>query len=135
MMGLFRRQTVIDQLLYPELLGGLFFLNAPQIFQKPWALVKNVIDPATRQKIFMLGGPKSYEPIFKAGFPPETLPDIWGGLDKGHHISVVDNPRTEMFERMYHYTVQQAELVGHKGYAKLRMRTLLPVKLLARKCE
>uniref|UniRef100_A0A7S3PNF9 CRAL-TRIO domain-containing protein n=1 Tax=Aplanochytrium stocchinoi TaxID=215587 RepID=A0A7S3PNF9_9STRA len=127
MIGLFRRTTVIDQLLYPELLGGLFFLNAPQVFQKPWALVKHVIDPKTRTKIFMLGGEKSYKAILDKGFPKETLPVLWGGTDSGHHISEFENPRPEVFEKMYKYTLDNA---AAKNYADLRKNALKVEKIL-----
>ena len=124
MIGIFTRQARIDQLLYPELLGGLFFLNAPQIFQKPWSLVKGFIDPATRKKIFMLGGSKSYTPILEAGFPAETLPSYWGGTDTGHHVSEKDNPKPEVLEKIYNHCLSLAEKSGIKQYPDLRKSPL-----------
>eukprot|EP00510_Aplanochytrium_minuta_P004095 CAMPEP_0184025558 /NCGR_PEP_ID=MMETSP0954-20121128/12906_1 /TAXON_ID=627963 /ORGANISM="Aplanochytrium sp, Strain PBS07" /LENGTH=441 /DNA_ID=CAMNT_0026309413 /DNA_START=85 /DNA_END=1410 /DNA_ORIENTATION=+ len=132
MIGLFKRTTIIDQLLYPELLGGLFFINSPQIFYKPWGLLSYIIDPETRKKIFLLGGEKSYKPILEKGFPKETLPRVWGGTNDKLEITDIENPKAVVFEKMHEYTVRNERA---KDYSNLRTTPLEPVKISARKEE
>ena len=41
----------IDQLLFPDLLGNMYFINAPSVFTTLWQAMGSLITPGTRQKI------------------------------------------------------------------------------------
>jgi len=36
---------------YPELMGAMYYINAPMMFRGVWAILKNFLDEKTRAKI------------------------------------------------------------------------------------
>ena len=52
----------IGQDYYPEMMGGMFIINAPMAFTAIWAVIKGWIDEKTRNKVAILGGEKKYMP-------------------------------------------------------------------------
>jgi len=99
-MSLFKKQAMIDSILYPELLDSLFFLNSPAVFRAPWNVIEGFIDPETAKKVFVVGKPSTWEPVLKVLFPKEKLPDFLGGSLEGNHVSTFNMPSTVMFDRI-----------------------------------
>jgi len=67
----------IDQNYYPERLYKFFMINAPWYFRATWKLVKNFIDPLTRQKIEIMG--TDYKEKLLEFIDAENLPVMYGG--------------------------------------------------------
>jgi hypothetical protein len=65
---------------YPELLGVMYIINAPFIFQGIWSVIKPLIDPNTRRKIHIVG--KNYRDYFKPHLDVDALPVFLGGKCK-----------------------------------------------------
>jgi hypothetical protein len=105
-----KAQTKLDSLLYPEMLGQLFFINAPKLFEKVWELLSSWIDDRTRNKIQILAGPSVDN--MKENVPDEALPEIMGGTLQGNIVSNRDNPVTPFYEEMDAYIAAQAALAS-----------------------
>ena len=54
--GLIQLASKIGQDNYPEIMGGMFMVNAPMIFTGVWAVCKGFLDEKTRNKIKIFGG-------------------------------------------------------------------------------
>lgn len=67
----------IGQNHYPETMGFMFIINAPYLFSTVWSLVKPWLDPATQEKIHILG--KNYKTELLKYIPPQNLPKNLGG--------------------------------------------------------
>lgn len=50
---------------YPEVSTGLYIINAPIIFRAAWKVVSPLLNPVTRDKCKIFGGPASYGPAFE----------------------------------------------------------------------
>jgi phosphatidylinositol/phosphatidylcholine transfer protein len=62
---------------YPEMLGNLYIINAPWLFKSLWAIVKPWLEPATLEKITVLGA--DYATVLRERIDPNDLPDWAGG--------------------------------------------------------
>ena len=62
---------------YPELLGRMYIVNAPYVFQGIWSVIKPWIDPNTRKKIFILG--KNFHDTLAEDLDVDQLPVFLGG--------------------------------------------------------
>jgi 3-methyladenine DNA glycosylase AlkC len=69
----------VDQGQYPETLGRIYIINTPSAFPLVWRVVKPWLDPIVTSKIFILGGPKDYEPALIDFIGKENLPINYGG--------------------------------------------------------
>lgn len=67
----------IGQNHYPETMGHMFIINAPYLFATVWSLIKPWLDPATQEKIHILG--KGYKDELVKYIPAENLPKNLGG--------------------------------------------------------
>jgi len=76
-MRLFRETLRIDQQYYPERLFRLFIINAPWLFSSVWALIKNWLDPVTKQKVEVLGS--NYSNRLLEMIDADSLPVEFGG--------------------------------------------------------
>eukprot|EP00470_Lotharella_oceanica_P005165 CAMPEP_0170176132 /NCGR_PEP_ID=MMETSP0040_2-20121228/9078_1 /TAXON_ID=641309 /ORGANISM="Lotharella oceanica, Strain CCMP622" /LENGTH=164 /DNA_ID=CAMNT_0010418359 /DNA_START=101 /DNA_END=595 /DNA_ORIENTATION=- len=72
---------------YPETVEKLFIINAPFLFTTAWNMLSPFIHPATLQKIQILGGPKSYQPLFKSLGLHFVNPDIIENLEASRNLS------------------------------------------------
>ena len=50
---------------FPEASAGFYMINSPAIVRGGWVIVKALLDADTLSKCKVLGGPSSYEPLFK----------------------------------------------------------------------
>lgn len=67
----------IGQYYYPETMGRFYIINSPYIFTTVWAVIKNWLDPVTRDKIQILGS--NYIGELAKQIPLEQIPSIVGG--------------------------------------------------------
>lgn len=109
--------------------GGFFWINSPLYFQKPFQVISSVLDPETRKKIFVLGGPDSYQQILDYAFAKEDLPIMWGGKLEGNHISNLDNPRTPFFDAVQAHCEKVVRAKDSKYCTNHRKNVLKSVKL------
>eukprot|EP01023_Acetabularia_acetabulum_P043578 TRINITY_DN4355_c0_g1_i1.p1 TRINITY_DN4355_c0_g1~~TRINITY_DN4355_c0_g1_i1.p1 ORF type:complete len:313 (-),score=26.03 TRINITY_DN4355_c0_g1_i1:196-1134(-) len=72
-----RKITKIDSSYYPEHLGQMFIINTPAVFKTMWRVVEPWLDPATRQKIRVLG--KNYLEDLQEIISIDDIPDFLGG--------------------------------------------------------
>lgn len=72
-----KRTSHIGQNYYPERMGKLYIINAPWGFSTVWKFISKFLDPATVQKISILGS--NYEKALLDQIPPENLPTRFGG--------------------------------------------------------
>lgn len=78
-LALTRAIADVDQGQYPETLGRIYVLNAPSAFPYVYGMIKPWLDPVVTAKIFVLGGPKEYEPVLIDFIGKENLPTSYGG--------------------------------------------------------
>ena len=84
-MGMFKEKSReflkipmgITQDNYPEIMQGLYIVNAPFVFKAIWAIVKGFLAEETKKKIKILGG-KFHKELFKV-VDPSNVPAILGG--------------------------------------------------------
>ena len=70
---------------YPDSLWSLWLINTPMVFKLIWSALSPGIDPASKAKIRMKGGPADYLPeMERCGIPPSAVPRELGG----EHIRV-----------------------------------------------
>jgi CRAL/TRIO domain len=62
---------------YPERLSRVFMCNSPLIFRAVWKVVRPMLDPATADKVSMLGG--KYEAQLNEVVDPGVMPKTLGG--------------------------------------------------------
>eukprot|EP01006_Ploeotia_vitrea_P011780 TRINITY_DN31290_c0_g1_i1.p1 TRINITY_DN31290_c0_g1~~TRINITY_DN31290_c0_g1_i1.p1 ORF type:complete len:423 (-),score=209.23 TRINITY_DN31290_c0_g1_i1:61-1155(-) len=67
----------ISQDNYPEMLGNLYIINAPWIFSSVWRVVSAWLNPATIEKINILGS--NYMEVLLEHIDADSLPDYLGG--------------------------------------------------------
>lgn len=108
----FKKTTVIDQLLYPELLGMLMFCNSPSVFRAPYKLISSFLEGDTTRKIFVLGGESQFRPALDVVAKREQLPEFFGGTLKGHHVSTYESPDTVMYDRIDDFVAENGKRVG-----------------------
>ncbi|POY76144.1 hypothetical protein BMF94_0867 [Rhodotorula taiwanensis] len=72
-----QRAASISQNNYPESMGKFYIINAPFGFSTVWSLVKGWLDPATVEKIHVLGS--SYKDDLLKQIPADSLPASLGG--------------------------------------------------------
>lgn len=63
-------------------------INAPFGFAQAWRLVKQLLDPITVSKIFILSS--SYRDELLKQVPIENLPKQFGGLSDTEHVELTD---------------------------------------------
>mmetsp|Transcript_20919 Transcript_20919/g.58022 ORF Transcript_20919/g.58022 Transcript_20919/m.58022 type:complete len:638 (-) Transcript_20919:96-2009(-) len=64
----------------PEVLRRVFVINAPYVFQAVWGFVRELLDPATADKVRVLG--KKEWGLLTTFISPEVLPEAFGGSNK-----------------------------------------------------
>lgn len=73
---------------FPEQAGAIYLINAPQIVQRIWALIKKFLDPATAQRCTIYSGC----PVEKLNrnIDKTVIPEEWGGTNplKLHHVKM-----------------------------------------------
>ena len=65
---------------YPEILGNMYIVNAPVVFQGIWSVIKPWIDPNTRKKIVICG--RNFRDILAKDLDVDKLPVFLGGTCK-----------------------------------------------------
>lgn len=95
-LALTRSIADVDQGQYPETLGRIYILNAPSAFPYVYGMVRPWLDPVVAAKIFVLGGPKEYEPVLIDFIGKENLPSNYGG----------DLPPLDVTVHPYAYTME-----------------------------
>jgi hypothetical protein len=96
-MGAFKQMAALDQLLYPEELAILVFVNSPAIFNAAWRVISSFLDRDTVAKIFVLGSTSASKATLDALFDPASTPPFLGGTLQGHHVGSHDNPDSTVF--------------------------------------
>eukprot|EP01147_Barroeca_monosierra_P006637 gene6637-9424_t len=76
-LSVFRECIRVDQQYYPEMLGEMYLVNAPWIFQPFWAIISPLLDPVTRAKFHVLGSRSTYRLAQDLG--AENIPEEYGG--------------------------------------------------------
>ena len=110
-------------------LGGFFWINSPVYFQKPFQAISALLDPETRKKIFVLGGPDSYREILDHAFDKEALPREWGGELEGDHVTSQENPNTQFFESLQEHCSSLMRATGTVYRSEHRKNTMKSIKL------
>lgn len=77
MLWMMKRIGDIDKQYYPETLHILFTINTPSYFSALWAMIRPFMDPATQEKVHILGE-DFYEELSKE-IAPENIPVEYGG--------------------------------------------------------
>ena len=107
-IGIIKRMTEVDQLLYPENLGTMLFVNAPLAIKAPFQVIRGFFDKRTASKLHVFGsGATSSEELRKV-IAANALPLCWGGELAGDHVTSEETPRTPMFDEMHAYIAAQA---------------------------
>ncbi|KAJ3100879.1 cytosolic factor, phosphatidylinositol/phosphatidylcholine transfer protein [Phlyctochytrium planicorne] len=75
--GLVKQVSGIAQNYYPEMLGKMFIINAPYLFQGVFAVVKPLLDEVTVNKIYILGS--GYKEKLLEFIDADCLPESLGG--------------------------------------------------------
>ncbi|KAG4305999.1 hypothetical protein PORY_000909 [Pneumocystis oryctolagi] len=75
--GYVKRASAIGQARYPERMGKFYMINAPWGFSSAFRVIKLLLDPATVNKIYILGA--DYKSTLLEQIPQENLPKILGG--------------------------------------------------------
>jgi hypothetical protein len=75
-MDLIKALTALDSVVYPELLGKMFIINAPRVFVAVWELIKRWIDPRTQSKIEILGNRGVWIARLQDVIGEENLPSV-----------------------------------------------------------
>jgi len=100
---------------YPDVLGRVFFINTPWLFQTAWSVVCTWITPETIAKVQVLGS--DYKDTLKKFIDPSNLPQMYGGTCQcvGGCVEVIgvdDGFTTVTIKRGEKF---QTELVVEKG--------------------
>ena len=56
-VDIMKRMSAMDQLLYPEGLGVMYFVNAPFLFSGPWKAIRGLMAEVPPPPLFPLGFP------------------------------------------------------------------------------
>ena len=65
---------------YPDSLWSMWLINTPRTFRTIWKVISPLVDPQTRTKIHLVGGPSDYlKKMDDQGIPPESIPVLMGG--------------------------------------------------------
>jgi len=75
---IFKSITALDNLYYPELVGAHYVINAPAVFQALWAIGRQLLAPATVEKVHILG--ENYTEVLCNDLGAENIPCDYGGL-------------------------------------------------------
>jgi len=79
---------------YPEGMWRIYIINAPLIFRTVYSIISPMINPVTRDKINILGGPKAFlERMAKHGVPQNAVPKLVGGTHPGLEMKAVIEER------------------------------------------
>lgn len=72
-----KKASSIGQARYPERMGKFYMINAPWGFSSAFKVIKLLLDPATVNKIYILG--TDYKSTLLQQIPKENLPKTLGG--------------------------------------------------------
>uniref|UniRef100_A0A7S2S475 CRAL-TRIO domain-containing protein n=1 Tax=Mucochytrium quahogii TaxID=96639 RepID=A0A7S2S475_9STRA len=112
-MTAFKKSAFIDQLLYPEILSFLVFLNSPAIFRGPWAIIKGFIDKHTVEKIFVLGGHSQYSPVLDSIFENDKIPAFLGGTLEETVVTSIEKPEAVEYHKIDRMCLENAKNSGY----------------------
>jgi len=76
-MAWFQRIIQVSQDNYPEMLGSLYVINTPWVFEICWKMVKPWLNENTLSKIQILGS--NYQDTLRKVIDPTDLPKLFGG--------------------------------------------------------
>mmetsp|Transcript_37480 Transcript_37480/g.87100 ORF Transcript_37480/g.87100 Transcript_37480/m.87100 type:complete len:204 (+) Transcript_37480:132-743(+) len=88
-VDILRELIRISSTYYPETLACYFFINAPAMFTELWRAVRGYIDPATVDKMRILG--KDYQAELLELIDPEQLPVEYGGTNPFNMLSAASS--------------------------------------------
>eukprot|EP00750_Incisomonas_marina_P032613 INCI9239.1.p1 GENE.INCI9239.1~~INCI9239.1.p1 ORF type:complete len:365 (-),score=73.66 INCI9239.1:29-976(-) len=128
-MPTMKAMSKIDQLLFPELLGNMYFINAPSFFTIMWKALGPFIDKRTREKIHVLG--TDFLPTLEAILPLEHIPSFLGGTLEDFHVSSRENGFPPFFRYFRNFLEEQELKNGGKAHNIVR-QPLQRVKIPAR---
>ena len=127
-----KKMSAVDQLLYPEGLGVMYFLNAPWAFSGPWKLIASFMTEETKRKIKVVS--EAYPAELGTVLPHEELPSfLGGGLEGEQHVSGLAVKSTPWFDLMDAHIRANAARPGTAVVDACRVRTYLKV-VTAAKC-
>mmetsp|Transcript_137498 Transcript_137498/g.293871 ORF Transcript_137498/g.293871 Transcript_137498/m.293871 type:complete len:486 (+) Transcript_137498:39-1496(+) len=78
-MAVFKEFISITQRYYPETLAIQFFVNVPSFFMAIWRIIHNWLDPATAQKMVLLG--TNFQGALLEHIDADQLPREYGGTN------------------------------------------------------
>jgi CRAL/TRIO domain len=64
----------IDQAMFPELLGQMFIINTPGLFNMIWKVFAPLLDSRTTDKIKIYSKPKDWQPALLQLIDADVLP-------------------------------------------------------------
>ena len=66
---------------YPEFVDRIILSSAPSVFSMLWKLVKNILDPVTREKVkvYSASETKKLHEFLRKEIDPDVLPEEFGG--------------------------------------------------------
>jgi len=79
-INLFNEFMTIEEAHYPEIVNVAYIIRQPKLFNVAYALVKNFVDPNTREKLVFCGS--NWKTQMQEQIPLETLPELYGGKAK-----------------------------------------------------
>jgi hypothetical protein len=75
-------EWVCIRVIWVDMLGKFYLINAPWGFSTVWSVIKRWLDPVTVEKISILGS--SYQSALLEQIPAENLPSQFGGKCRCH---------------------------------------------------
>jgi hypothetical protein len=85
-VDIMKKMAEIDQLLYPEGLGCMYFCNAPWIFSAPWKVISSFMTEETAKRMHVVSAEDTPK-VLKDCMDEEALPEFLGGSLQGDYVS------------------------------------------------
>ena len=96
-VDIMKRMSEVDQLLYPEGLGTMYFVNAPWLFSGPWKAISSLLTEDTRRRVHVVSAEET-EAVLKQTVDTEALPSFLGGELEGEYVTGPEVLTTDFFK-------------------------------------
>ena len=96
-VDIMKRMSEVDQLLYPEGLGTMYFVNAPWLFSGPWKAISSLLTEDTRRRVHVVSAEET-EAVLKQTVDAEALPTFLGGELEGEYVTGPEVLTTDFFK-------------------------------------
>lgn len=106
-VDIMKKMSEIDQLLYPEGLGCMYFCNAPWIFSAPWKVIASFMTEETAKRMHVISA-EDTPPTLKSCMDDEALPEFLGGSLQGKYVTGEEITTTAWHDEADAYIAAQA---------------------------